>query len=237
MGAARKKWSSLKKIRVLILTLNLKFPSCIYGQAIGIDGIKDMQENEKMTEATANEQEEKDKQNPPLSEEAETASNSDDKEESQEKEPAKEQEVDEKAKYLYLAAEMENMKRRFQRERENFLKYGNERILSSLLEVLDSFDRTVDALEGDSDDEKIKNIVKGVGMVKTQFLEVLKNYGVEVVETLGKEFDPELHEAVAQQVAEEKKDHEIIQEAQKGYRLNGRLLRAAKVIIVNNKSE
>ncbi len=145
----------------------------------------------------------------------------------------KPEEEDFKSKYFYLAAEMENVRKRFDRERENFLKYGNEKILSALIEVVDNFDRTIDALVGD-EDEKITNIRTGIEMVRTQFLDVLKNNGLERVEALGKEFDPNLHEAMGQQSSEGKKDQEIIQEYQKGYVLNGRLLRAAKVIIIKN---
>ena len=71
-------------------------------------------------------------------------------------------------------------------------------------------------------------------MVRTQFLDVLKNNGLERVSCLGEVFDPNFHEALSQAPAEGKKDQEIIQEFQKGYVLNGRLLRAAKVVIANN---
>lgn len=145
---------------------------------------------------------------------------------------SKEQE-DFKSKYLYLAAEMDNMRRRFERDREQLLKYGNEKILGQLVEVVDNLDRTLDALAGETDD-KVKNIVTGVEMVRTQFLEILKGNGLEAIESLGRIFDPNFHEAMAQQPAEGKEDQEIIQEYQKGYMLNGRLLRAAKVIVAKN---
>ena len=144
----------------------------------------------------------------------------------------KEQE-DFKAKYYYLAAEMENMRKRFERDKESLVKYGNEKVLSGLIEVVDNLDRTIDAIAGD-EDEKVKNIFVGVDMVRKQFLECLQNNGLERFDSLGEIFDPNLHEAMAQQPAEGKEDQEVIQEYQKGYRLNGRLLRAAKVIIAKN---
>ncbi len=147
-------------------------------------------------------------------------------------EPKKEEE-DFKAKYLYLAAEMENMRRRYEREKEGLIKYGNEKVLSGLLEVVDNLDRTLEAIAND-EDEKIKNIVTGIEMVRNQFLDVLKNNGLDEVKALGEEFDPNFHEALAQQPAEGKKDQEILSVFQKGYLLNGRLLRAAKVIVVKN---
>jgi molecular chaperone GrpE len=142
-------------------------------------------------------------------------------------------EEDFKAKYYYLAAEVENMRKRFEREKENLLKFGNERILSSLLSVVDNFDLTVNALKNDNDD-KVQNIVKGIDMIRTQFLDVLKSNGLTYVESVGKVFDPNFHEAVAQAPAEGKMDQEIITEYQRGYILNGRLLRASKVVVANN---
>ena len=142
-----------------------------------------------------------------------------------------------KGKYYYLAAEMENMRKRFNRERENFIKYGNERILTDLIEVVDNLDRTLESLAEDGD-EKVKNIVVGIEMVHNQFLGVLKQNGLEAVETEGKIFDPNYHEAMGQQECEDDKENdEIISVYQKGYVLQGRLLRPAKVIIAKKKED
>lgn len=138
-----------------------------------------------------------------------------------------------KAKYYYLAAEFDNTRKRFEREKENLLKFGTEKILSNLINVVDNFDLTVAALKNDNDD-KVQNIVKGIEMIRTQFLDVLKQNGLTQVESLGKVFDPNFHEAVAQAPAPGKEDQEVITEYQKGYVLNGRLLRAAKVVVANN---
>lgn len=142
-------------------------------------------------------------------------------------------EEDFRAKYFYLAAEMDNMQKRFNRERENLVKYGNEKILSSLIETIDSFDHTLKAIELDRD-EKVQNICKGVLMVKNQFLATLEKNGLTVIKAVGEQFDPNFHEALAQQPAEGRKDEEILMEYQRGYMLNGRVLRAAKVVIVKN---
>lgn len=141
-----------------------------------------------------------------------------------------EKEEDFKERYYYIAAEMENLRKRHQRERDNLLKFGNEKILTSLIEVVDNLDRTLDALDGDLD-EKIKNIVDGVDMVRKQFIAVLSGSGLKSIDCLGKTFDPKFHEALSQQAIEGKDENEIITEFQKGYMLNGRLLRAAKVVI------
>jgi molecular chaperone GrpE len=125
------------------------------------------------------------------------------------------------------------MKKRHEREMQSQIKYGNEKVLKGLLDVVDNLERTLMAIENDQDD-KIKNVFVGVDMVKKQFLEVLKGNGLEQIEALGKTFDPNFHEAMAQQPVEGKEDEEVIQVYQQGYMLNGRLLRAAKVVIVKN---
>jgi len=145
----------------------------------------------------------------------------------------KEESEDFKKKFYYLAAEMENMKRRFSKEKENLLKFGNEKILSGLLDVVDNLERTVQAIKTE-EDEKIQNIANGIKMVHGQFIGVLEKNGLNIVEAVGKPFDPRFHEAMAHQPAEGKSDDEVISEYQKGYILNGRLLRAAKVIVVKN---
>ena len=135
-----------------------------------------------------------------------------------------------KSKFYYIAAEKENLQKRFDREKENLIKYGNEKVLSGLLTVMDNLGLTLNAIAND-EDEKVKNIFVGIEMVKQQFGEVLKNNGLEEIETSGKEFDPSLHEALMQREEEGKAANLVLEEVQKGYILNGRVLRAAKVII------
>jgi molecular chaperone GrpE len=152
---------------------------------------------------------------------------------SPEVEPKKE-EVDYKAKYFYIAAEMDNYRKRMDREKENLVKYGNERVLSDLLEVVDNFERTIDMLKPDQD-AKIKNIVTGLDMVKKQFIDTLSKHGLTPVQSVGKDFDPNFHEALAQEYAEGAKPNQILKEFQKGYTLNGRLVRASKVVVASDK--
>lgn len=147
---------------------------------------------------------------------------------------AKKEEVDYKEKYFYLAAEHENYRKRMDREKENIIKYGNEKVLSDLLEVIDTFERTIDMLRPD-EDEKVKNLVVGLDMVSKLFLDKLDKHGLTQVESLGKDFDPNFHEAMAQEYVEGKKPNEVVKEFQKGYVLNGRLLRAAKVVVASDK--
>ena len=142
-------------------------------------------------------------------------------------------EVDYKEKYYYLAAEMQNMQRRFDKEKDNLLKYGSEKILRDLLDVVDNFERTLGFISTD-EDEKVKNIAVGIDMINKQFMEALLKHGLKQVDALGEVFDPNFHEALAQQPAEGKKEMEIIQVHQNGYVLNERLIRPAKVVVVKN---
>lgn len=141
-----------------------------------------------------------------------------------------------KNKYYYLAADMDNMRKRFEREKENMLKYGNERLLAQLLNIIDNLDRTILAVEKETD-AKIKNIYTGVSMVRKMFLDVLGQNGLSAIETSGKVFDPNFHDAIAHQAVEGKANNEIVSEHQKGYLLNGRLLRASKVVVVKNEEK
>ena len=154
-----------------------------------------------------------------------------------EKENTQEEErEDYKEKYYYLAAELDNLRKRHERERENLLKYGTERMVKGLLEVVDSLERGLETIRDDAD-EKVKNIYAGMEMVNKQFLDVLEINGLELVESLGKMFDPNFHEAMGHREADGKEDGEIVVEYQKGYLLNGRLIRPSKVVIVKNNSK
>ena len=146
----------------------------------------------------------------------------------------KKEEVDYKAKYYYIAAEMDNYRKRLEREKENLLKFGNEKVMRDLLDVADNFDRTIGMLKGD-EDQKVKNLVVGLDMVQKQFLDTMGKHGLNPIQSIGKEFDPNFHEALAQEYAEGKKPNEVIKEFQKGFTLNGRVIRASKVVVSSDK--
>ena len=146
----------------------------------------------------------------------------------------KKEEIDYKAKYFYIAAEMDNYRKRMEREKESLVKFGNERVIRDLLEVADNFDRTIDMLRGDQD-QKVKNLVFGLDMIQKQFVDTMGKHGLTPIESVGKEFDPNFHEAMSQEYAEGKKPNEVIKEFQKGYTLNGRVIRASKVVVSNDK--
>lgn len=135
-----------------------------------------------------------------------------------------------KEKYYYMAAEYDNALKRFEREKSNILKFGSENILLDIIASIDLFELTVNALQNDQD-PKVKNIRVGLEMIRKQMLDAMSKHGLERVSSLGLTFDPNLHEAVAQEVNAEVDDNSIIKEHQPGYKLNGRLIRAAKVVV------
>ena len=132
-------------------------------------------------------------------------------------------------KYYYVLAELENSRKRFEREKESLIKYGNEKVLNGLIDVVDNFERILDALKMD-EDPKMKNTFVGMQMVCDQFLSVLSANGLSVAKAdEGQDFDPNLHEAMGQE--ETGTPNKVVRVFQKGYLLNGRLLRASKVIV------
>ena len=128
--------------------------------------------------------------------------------------------------YLRLAADFDNFRKRQEQERENLLKFGTENALKKLIEVLDNFERGKKALEKVDDCEKVK---ESFDLVHKQVIEALTKLGLETIETEGKEFDPNFHDAVMQTPTSEHPEHTIINELQKGYKMGDKVLRPALV--------
>lgn len=135
-----------------------------------------------------------------------------------------------KEKYYYLAAEYDNALKRFEREKTNIVKFGAENILRDVVGFIDLFELTVQAIVNEQD-PKIKNIKTGLDMIRKQMLDSLAKHGLERINSLNCPFDPNFHEAVAQELKPEVAENTVLKELQTGYRLNGRLLRAAKVVV------
>jgi molecular chaperone GrpE len=130
-------------------------------------------------------------------------------------------------KMLRNQADLENARKRLDREKQEFVKFANEGLILDLLNVLDDLERTVDLAETGKED--LSAFVKGVEMILAHLYETLKNYGVKPIEAEGKIFDPNLHEALMQMENKELPEHTIIEVLQKGYLIHGRVLRTAKV--------
>ncbi len=120
----------------------------------------------------------------------------------------------------YKKEEMERIK--------EILKYGNENLILKILPILDNFELIEKKLP-----ENLKNDenLKGVLQTKTQFQDFLKNQGIEEIKTIGEKFDPNFQEVVEEVEVKDKESGTIIEETQKGYILNGKVLRPAKVKI------
>ena len=130
---------------------------------------------------------------------------------------------------LRQTAELDNFKKRSAREREDAVKYANERLIGQLLPVLDSFTMAVAATEAASTD--VESLKTGVNMILTQFQGILRDMGVEELDAAGQPFDPSWQEAMSQQETTDAEDGSVLQQLRKGYRLKGRLLRPASVIV------
>lgn len=133
-------------------------------------------------------------------------------------------------RFLRAAADLENYKKRAARERQEAVQYANETLVSKLLPVLDNFDRALAAADaGQSADAAA--LRAGVEMIRQQLHQVLAESGLEVVDGLGQPFDPRVHEAIGQQETADVPEGQVIQQVRKGYKLRGRLLRPASVIV------
>jgi len=141
-----------------------------------------------------------------------------------------------KDKYLRLNAELENYKKRSDRERISAVKFANERLLKSLIPVLDGFDQALKSGHVEGSHESSRELLAGMKMIQKQFLEILTAAGVQEIEAVNKPFDPQNHEAMMEQPDDSVEHHTVLEEYQKGYLLNGRLVRPARVI-VSKKSE
>lgn len=128
--------------------------------------------------------------------------------------------------YIRLAADFDNYRKRQAQERESLLKYGAEDTLKKLIDVLDNFDRGEKAIADIEDCEKVK---ESFNLVHKQLTDALAKVGLEVIQCMGEEFDPNFHEAVMQTPTSEHPEHTIIAELQKGYKLGDRVLRPALV--------
>jgi len=125
-------------------------------------------------------------------------------------------------------AELDNYRKRMAREKSDAIKFANGSLLSELLPVIDNFQMGLSAAINEDPDSIIS---KGMEMVQKQLEEFFSSQGAVAISSVGKEFDPNLHEAISQESSDEVPNGHIITEIRKGYTLNDRLLRAANVIV------
>ncbi len=124
---------------------------------------------------------------------------------------------------LRARAEFDNARRRVERERSEYLQFAAMDLVKEILPIVDDFDRAVKVETADRD------YAKGVELIHQRLFETLKKMGVEPIETVGRPFDPNVHQAVESVPTDEAEDHTVLGEFQRGYNFKGKLLRPAMV--------
>lgn len=130
-------------------------------------------------------------------------------------------------------AEFENLRKRLQREKQDFLEHANSDLVRSILPVLDGFERALKHRDGSVPE----HFYRGMELIHCQLLDALSRVGLTAVETAGKIFDPYVHQAVESVEAPGYRDQEIVEEVQRGYKLKDRLLRPAIVKVAVRSRE
>ncbi len=134
---------------------------------------------------------------------------------------------------LRLAAELDNTRKRLEREKSEGIAYANESLMRQLIPVVDNLERAIEHGEGEGE-ASCEGLLEGVRMTLKSFIDVLGRFGAEPFESVGENFDPNRHEAVTQEESSEYPDMTVTMEFQKGYTLKDRLLRPAMVRVSRN---
>jgi molecular chaperone GrpE len=149
--------------------------------------------------------------------------------------------VEEKAKlaeeeydrFLRAQAELENYKKRVEREKSALVKYGNEEFVKAILPIIDNLERALDHTPGENPD----GLLEGIKITLNQLLQVLEKFGVTPIASVGEPFDPSKHEAMMQVESTDHEPNTVVSELQKGYFLNDRLIRPAMVSVAQLPKE
>jgi molecular chaperone GrpE len=131
-------------------------------------------------------------------------------------------------RFLRTAAELDNFRKRKDREVSDLRKYANQNLLKELLNVVDNLERAIGATQ---DADTTDGLVEGVDMTLKELLKIFENAGVRPIEAVDQPFDPNLHEAVMQEASDAVPENTVIRELQKGYQIHDRLLRPAMVVV------
>lgn len=135
---------------------------------------------------------------------------------------------DAKDRYLRLYAEFDNYKRRAQRDQQDYTKFAAEKVLKELLPVVDNLERALSHAHGSHADA---SIVDGMALIVRQFRDALQKNGCEPIEAVDKPFDPAFHQALGHIESAEREPDTVVEEAQRGYLLHGRILRPSLVTV------
>ena len=138
--------------------------------------------------------------------------------------------IDLENKLKYQQAELVNYRKRKDEETANMLKFANQDLILELIQTVDNFERAIKLDDNNLDDE-LSKFLAGFKMIYSHLTETLKKYGVEEIETVGQEFNPNIHEALMTAHDETKPNEIVVECLLKGYTLKGKVIRAAKVIV------
>ena len=127
-----------------------------------------------------------------------------------------------------LSADYANYQKRAPKQIADNVSYEKEKIIKSLLPAMDNFEHTLQNAKSADD---IEVVTKGIQIIYDQMLDILKSHDVEQIKVIGEKFDPALHQAMMQRAEDDRQEDDILEEFQKGYKLNGRVIRPTKVIV------
>ncbi|MCT4565781.1 MAG: nucleotide exchange factor GrpE [Maledivibacter sp.] len=130
-------------------------------------------------------------------------------------------------KFMRLSADFQNYKRRIEKEKGDIYKFGSEKIVVDILPIIDNFERAIGSAQNNG--EESDGLLSGIEMILKQILDVLEKHGIEEIDALDKEFDPNLHHAVMQEECDGKESDIVIDVLQKGYILNSKVIRPSMV--------
>lgn len=135
---------------------------------------------------------------------------------------------------LRVSADFDNFRKRTRLEKEELAKYANSNLISELLPVLDNFQLALDIKEPN---EEVKKFMTGMEMIHRQLLQVLEQAGLEAINAVGQNFDPQKHEAVMQVEDEEAPDNSVLEELRRGYMFKEKVIRPSMVKVAKNQGK
>ena len=136
-----------------------------------------------------------------------------------------------RGKWMRAAADLDNYKKRARREREEAVKFGNEKLIKDILPVIDDIDRTLEVVDASAGEASLQSVIDGIKMVQKKFLTQMEKHDVVSFESMGTAFDPAQHEAVHQTYSDEVAAGGVVTEMRRGFFLSGRLLRPSMVAV------
>ena len=146
----------------------------------------------------------------------------------------KEENIDYKDNCLRAMADYENLKKRVEKEKAEYVRFSNQLLIAELFPIMDSFDTAISSVEKSSDKE---GFLKGLKMLQGQFHSILEANGLKKIKTVGEKFDPNIQEASEDVTSSKFPEGVITEEVRSGYMLNGRLLRPAVVKVSKGKND